>query len=258
MSKLTAAASDDQAPDRSRLKSAAPRTSLGEVVADRVRDAILHGELRPSEHLREEELSELLEVSRGPVREAFLILQREGLVQVLRHRGARVVDLSLTDLGEVYSLRASIEDLAVRLATRRREESDLARLQGSFDAMEKLPKSKRTEHEAARMDVEFHDGIFAAARHERLWDSWSAIRMQVFLLLLKRNIANPDWRVITAEGHHRILERIRSGSEDAAAAEVRDHISTGYQRIVNGLVETAGKSTPEDDIRRLADTFLLP
>jgi DNA-binding GntR family transcriptional regulator len=49
----------------------AARISLGEIVAGRLREAILNSELRPGQHLREEQIAELLEVSRGPVRDAF-------------------------------------------------------------------------------------------------------------------------------------------------------------------------------------------
>jgi DNA-binding GntR family transcriptional regulator len=59
----------------------ATRKSLGEDVADRLREAILHGELSPGQRLREEELSERLHVSRAPVRAAFILLEREGMVR---------------------------------------------------------------------------------------------------------------------------------------------------------------------------------
>lgn len=243
------------APTQS-LKAAAPRVSLGDVVAERLRDAILNGELQPGQHVREEEISELLEVSRGPVRDAFIVLQREGLVRLLRHRGARVVDLSLTDLGEVYSLRASIEDLAVRLAIRRGDEDDLAALDDSLAEMRTGLRRRLSEQEAARLDVEFHDAIFAAAHHERLYTTWSAIRMQVFLLLLRRNIANADWRGSTMQGHADILDLIRAGKEAAAAKAVRHHVSTGYGRIIAGLARDED-GPPDEDVRSAAESFLL-
>ena len=239
------------------LGPAAPRVSLGDVVADRLREAILSDELRPGQHLREEEISDMLQVSRGPVRDAFLLLQREGLVQVSRHRGASVVDLSATDLGEVYSLRAAIEDLAVRLAMRRHDESDLAALDGSLADLRSGLRRRISEQEAARLDVEFHDGIFAAAHHERLYASWSAIRMQVFLFLLRRNIANADWRSATVQGHAEILELIRSGAEDDAARAVREHITNGYGRIISGVTEQRSDEPPESDVRGIAESFLL-
>src|SRR6201996_2940963 len=164
----------------------APRPSLGDGVAERLGDAIRNEESSPGQHLREEEISESLDVSRGPVRDAFLILEREGLVTLSRHRGATVVQLTVEDFGEVYSLRSVIEELAVRLAIRRRDESDLQALEQSLADLRAGMKRKITEQVAAQLDVNFHDNIFRAAHHERLYGSWSSIRMQVHWFLLLR------------------------------------------------------------------------
>lgn len=217
------------------LNVAAPRVSLGEVVAERLRQAILDDDLTPGQHLREEEISELLQVSRGPVRDAFILLEREGLVSVSRHRGASVVALSTADLGEVYSLRSAIEELAVKLAIRRHEAQDLSRLDQSMADLRRGLKRKLEEHEAARLDLEFHDAIFRAAHHERLFASWSAIRLQVYWFLRQRNIASADWRRLTIEGHEAIVDHIRAGSEDAAVAEIHAHIQGAYGRIIGQL-----------------------
>jgi DNA-binding GntR family transcriptional regulator len=239
------------------LGAAAPRVSLGDVVADRLRDAILKDELRPGQHLREEEISDLLQVSRGPVRDAFILLEREGLVRMLRHRGASVVDLSAADLGEVYSLRSAIEDLAVRLAIRRHQPADLAALESSLTDLRTGLRRRLNEQEAARLDVEFHDAIFQAAHHQRLYASWWAIRGQVYLFLRRRNIANADWRVATVKGHADILDLIRAGQEEQAAVAVRKHISSAYGRIINTLTSDAEAGDDEGDSRSIAESYLL-
>ena len=95
------------------------RKLLGDDVADRLREAILHGELSAGQRLREEELAERLQVSRGPVRDAFVSLEREGLIRSSRHRGVTVVELNLRDLHEIYTLRSALEPLAISLAARR-------------------------------------------------------------------------------------------------------------------------------------------
>ncbi len=238
------------------LQSAAPRVSLGDVVAGRLREAILKDELNPGQHLPEEEVSELLEVSRGPVRDAFILLEREGLVRLSRHRGATVVDLSVADLGEVYSLRSSIEELAVRLAIRRRAEADLDAIESSLNDLRVGLRRKLNAQEAARLDVEFHDAIFQAAHHERLYASWSAIRGQVYLFLRQRNIANSDWKVATVKGHAEILQLIREGEEEEAAGAIRFHISSAYGRIIATMTKGA---SPEEvaELQHVAASYLF-
>ena len=91
----------------------ARRRGLADEVADRIRDAIFSGAYAPGEQLREVELSEALDVSRGPVREALFRLEREGLVHTAWHRGATVTTLASEDVAEISSLRAALERLAV-------------------------------------------------------------------------------------------------------------------------------------------------
>src|SRR5205809_5972358 len=64
-----------------------PKRILADAVTERLRDAILNGSFKPGQLLREEQLATMLDLSRGPVREALIRLEREGLVQVRRHRG---------------------------------------------------------------------------------------------------------------------------------------------------------------------------
>lgn len=240
------------------LSATAPatRTSLGDVVAERLRQAILNDQLSPGQHLREEEISKTLDVSRGPVRDAFLMLEREGLVSLSRHRGATVVELSLEDLGEVYSLRSATEALAVRLAIRRRQDGDLERLEDSLAELQVAMRRKITEQVAARLDVNFHDAIFQAAHHDRLYKSWSNIRMQVYWLLLSRNVAGPDWRENMAQSHAQLLDLIRSGDEAKAVAAIGDHIRSAYTRIWVALADTDGPEAAPSQ-RDIAESFLL-
>jgi DNA-binding GntR family transcriptional regulator len=228
------------------LRGPAERTSLGEVVAERLREAILNDELSPGQHLREEVISEMLDTSRGPVRDAFLILEREGLVRLSRHRGATVVELSMDDLGEVYSMRSAIEGLAIRLAIRRHGPADLDAMQDSLADLQGAMKRKITEQRAARLDVNFHDCIFAAAHHDRLYKSWSNIRMQVYWFLLSRNVASSDWRVGMAEGHSRILDLIKTGDEPGAVDAVSEHINAAYTRICVALTERDPKAVTDN------------
>lgn len=239
------------------LTGPAVRTSLGDVVAERLREAILNSELSPGQHLREEQISESLDVSRGPVRDAFLILEREGLVTLSRHRGATVVQLSVEDFGEVYSLRSVIEELAVRLAIRRRDESDLEALEQSLADLRAGMTRKITEQVAARLDVNFHDNIFRTAHHERLYRSWSSIRMQVHWFLLLRTVASQDWREGMIQSHSRIMELIRAGDEAGAVSAVGEHIRNAYNRICGALIDQQTNQEAVPDARQRAESYLL-
>jgi DNA-binding GntR family transcriptional regulator len=233
----------DSAPSESKLLRAEPavRVSLGEVVAERLRQAILDDELAPGEHLREDEISEMLQVSRGPVRAALLILQREGL----------------EDVGEIYSLRTALETLAIRLAIRRGQPADLDAIEESLAELMAGTRGKPADAVGGRLDLGFHDNIFKAAHHERLWASWGSIRMQVYWCMLSRKPAPPDWCATVVEEHRRLLAAIRSGHESVAAAEAAQHISVAYNRICSRLFEPEPSPAPVRSARAMAETFLL-
>ena len=213
----------------------AVKRSLADDVTDRLRDAILFGGFKPGEPLREEQLAASLDVSRGPVREALVQLEREGLVIVRRHRGATVARLSRPDADEVYSLRLALERLAVQRAVRSATDADFLALEEVIGAFQAAFEREPTEQEIAGLDVRFHDLIYRAARHQRLYDCWANLRSQIFLFLLSRNIANPDFHEVTVQSHQDLLDALRSRDEARAAQEIELHLLGAYQRVMQGL-----------------------
>src|SRR6266498_734808 len=129
----------------------ARRRGLADEVADRIRDAIFDGVYPPGGQLREVELSAALGVSRGPVREALLRLEREGLVRSEWHRGATVTALSEQDVAELDTLRAALEQLAVRLVIDHARGDDLAAIDDVVRRMDRAAD----EHEMVRCDLDF-------------------------------------------------------------------------------------------------------
>lgn len=228
----------------------ANRKSLGEDVAERLRDAILHGELSPGQRLREEELSARIQVSRGPVRDAFILLEHEGLVQSSRNRGVSVVELTRNDLQEIYTLRSVLEPLAISLAIERGDASDLAEMDASLAEMTSAFSRRITERDAARLDVQFHDTIYQAAHHQRLSNAWEQIRLPTYWFMLSRNVASSDWREGTVQGHAEILKVIKKGNQEAAVEVTKEHISFAYERILqsypDSLADSAGAADTGD------------
>jgi len=206
---------------------------LADSIHGRLRQAILSGEIAPGEHLREVEIAARHEVSRGPVREALLQLEREGLVLLRRNRGAVVARLSRGDLEEVYSLRLALERLAVVEAVRHGTDADFETLDDVLHEFRGTDSSQPlTEQEAADQDVRFHDAIYRAAHHERLYVAWSSIRSQVYVLLLARNVAGPDFREDTYFGHLELAYLIRTRNEERVLKAIENHVAASYARVL--------------------------
>lgn len=215
------------------LLAPARKRTLAEDVTERLRDAILHGYFSPGQPLSEEQLARTLAVSRGPIRDALQQLVREGLILTGANGRATIARLSRRDLDQVYSLRLALERLAVVEATRNAEWTDLEALEQVVRSMEQGVAQGMSAHDIADLDISFHDLIYRAARHERLYDAWSNLKSQVYVFLLSRNFADPDYKgQLTIQGHAQLLDALRSRDEAYAVETIEQHLQAAYSRIV--------------------------
>ncbi|MFC4564900.1 GntR family transcriptional regulator [Nocardiopsis mangrovi] len=216
----------------------ARRRGLADEVADRVREAVFSGAYPPGAQLREVELSNALDVSRGPVREALLRLEREGLVRSEWHRGATVTALSADDVAELDSLRGALEHLAVRRVVDHASDADIAAIGRAAEDMARAGD----EHAMVRCDIAFHDAVYAAARHGRLQEAWEAIRSQVHLFLLTRiGFSSADY-LAHIPGEHRDLAAALRARDSEAALE----LFAAHRRHAFDVLTGAHRPDPAD------------
>lgn len=234
------------------LLAPARKRTLAEDATERLREAILHGYFAPGQALSEEQLARSLAVSRGPIRDALQQLEREGLVMTGANGRATIARLSRHDLDQVYSLRLALERLAVVEAIRNAERADLDAMANVLQQMEQAVARGFTAQEAADLDIAFHDLLYRAARHERLYDAWSNLRSQVYVFLLSRNIADADYKgQLTISGHAQLLDALRSRDEAAVLESIEVHLRAAYSRIVKNY---PAQDEPADGrVMQLAD-----
>jgi DNA-binding GntR family transcriptional regulator len=212
------------------LVGAPPRKGkLADEVTDWLRESILRGELAPGQHLLEEELADRLKVSRGPVRDAILQLEHEGLVLVRRHRGAFVARLSPEAAQEVHTLQLALERLAVESIVQKASDADWLAMQQVIKEMAQAQVGNVSQRQVADLDMRFHDLVFRAAHHERLLDFWSKLRSQVCILRLSLLADNPNWMEGHAEAHTLILDALRTRNRNLAVRILEDHLAREFQ-----------------------------
>jgi DNA-binding GntR family transcriptional regulator len=225
-----------------------PKRTLTEDVVDQLRDAIFRGHFAPGQRLSEEQLARTLGVSRGPIREAFVRLEREGLVSSQANRRTVVARLSRRDLEEVYTIRLVLERLAVQYAVHYAQAEDFAAMQANTRALEEAAARGMTEQEAAALDIGFHDILYRSARHAHVLDAWNNIRSQVYVFMLSRNLANPDFRErVIVRGHNDIQDALVKRDEKRAVKAIEEHLRSAYSYIVEyypELEETADSPPP--------------
>lgn len=188
-----------------------------------IRAAVLDGRLAPGRPLRENELARDLGISRTPIREALLLLENEGLVEIAPNRGAAVVRYDAADLEDLYSLRAVLEGHAAQMAATRVTPQDLEWLQQSCDRCAALRQSTERMPDLFNENVEFHLVVQRAAGSQRLTDM---IRRVASLPLIYRTyISHSDeYREQAERAHREITQALANGDAEAAKSLMEAHI----------------------------------
>lgn len=128
------------------LPTASTRTlSLPEQIAEQVGNAIIKGLFEPGHRIQEQELADRFEVSRGPVREALRILEKDGMVQILPRRGAQVTRLNVEEVNEIFEIRTSLFGLAARLFAKRPNEAALGQLKAGLERLQHLADDEQAD-----------------------------------------------------------------------------------------------------------------
>ena len=191
-------------------------------VYSRLRESILNGALSPGESLSQVQLANQLGVSRGPLREAVRMLQREGLVEAEVNRRGRVSSFSIDDLEQLYAMRIVHESLAIRINVPRFGKRDIDALRGCLRRMDALAGHDLRQWQA--VDREFHFTLLAHAGERlmrtirELYDHADRYRW-LYIKGVPRALS------IAADEHKAIVEACIEGDAARAAAELARHLA---------------------------------
>lgn len=198
----------------------APR-SLAEDAADRIREQILGGGFRQGDHLVETRIARELNISRGPVREAFKLLRAEGLLQEEPRRGSFVVRLSPEDVRGIYGLRAAIEGRAAKMVAQRSDAPVLERLETLVDAIDRAVADGRIGDVFAA-DLAFHTALVGSAGNPSLEEVFTRyVPTLRGLLRLDEHVYRRLDDI--AKQHRPLMAAIRGGDAHAAAELAEQH-----------------------------------
>ena len=234
---------------RARLTHLRPVPVGGQELPQRVvgtlRPAILSGQLPRGLRLIEEELAAQLGVSRGPVREALLLLAQEQLVTLRPRRGATVVGVTERDIRELYDLRLVLESRAAELASANARPDDVDYLTGLSERLEERVRGAQLDALSA-VDILFHRHLLVMANQQRLRAAWERLAGILEALLTITDSSRPhDVR------HRAIVQALEARDAGAAQEALRVHISRA-EEIMVGVLRRA-HSRRAEDARRTAD-----
>ncbi|MBM2765604.1 GntR family transcriptional regulator [Burkholderia anthina] len=205
--------------------------STADAVAASLREMIINGELQAGERLVERDLAERFGVSRIPMREAIQRLEREGLLDIFRNRGAVVRMLSASDVQEIYDMRALLEGDAIFRSVNRLDDETLARA----ELVHRLLGESGVPRRQGELNREFHALLYSCCGNERQLKAIAELRSQVerYERLQATLLADtPSFQV----EHEDILQACRERNARGARAMTVAHLESA-RRIVMRLVE---------------------
>lgn len=203
-------------------------TSMGDVLLDSLRREIVSGRLRPGESLRQDEIARSFGVSHVPVRETFIKLQAEGLVEIRPRRGAIVAALSAAEVEDLNDMRSALECCALRIAIPKIGDADLRK------AAQVLDRIDRDRSRWADFNTDFHSILYKPAARPRLLGA---------ILTLQRNLARYIHREVEVTNnfaesqrqHRKLLTLIKGARVAEACALLHDHIVEPGNVLVSEL-----------------------
>lgn len=209
--------------------------SLRQMVVESLREAIVTGQFKPGDSLKERELSKTMGVSTTPIKEAFRILEHEGLIQTIPRKGAFVSELADTSIHEIQMLRAAVEGVCARLVAVKATEEQLDALEAQIELMEELLNSDQTE-QLVEENTNFHTMIRETAN--------SPLLARVLLNVASfdkafRKRALKDVREVK-EGyaeHREIFEAIKSRDAELSEKLIKQHIMRTVEDVLKGHEE---------------------
>lgn len=205
--------------------------SASETIAKHLREAIISGQMAEHEPIRQDDIAQIFNVSKIPVREALRTLEAHGFVELLLNRGALVKELTLAQLRDAFELRSMVEPHLMRTAAPLLTAADLDEAERLVAAMDDAP----TAWAFSELNGRFHDLLYRAAERP--------LSKQI-LAMLQGHIQRMSFMQLSLAGfnrssnedHRAIVAALRQGDPEAAARAVAAHVN-GVKDIVLELYE---------------------
>jgi len=210
-----------------------PRAALHEQVAHRLRQMLVENRILPGAKLNERELSEVLSVSRTPLREAIKMLAAEGLVELLPNRGAIAVELSEADVLNTFEVMSGLEAQSGELAAQRITQAELDEIKAMHYEM--LAAYTRRDLPAYyRLNAAIHGAINAAAKNPVLTATYKQVNARLQALRFRSNQDGEKWSAAVKE-HDLMIEALSARDPVAMRSVLTSHLNNKLNVVIEQL-----------------------
>ncbi|CAB1055508.1 hypothetical protein D1BOALGB6SA_241 [Olavius sp. associated proteobacterium Delta 1] len=198
--------------------------SIADLAKRHIQVWIIKGEYQPGQQIKEGEIAARLDISRPPVREAFKMLEAEGLVVRKPRRGVYVTEMTAKDVWEAYTLKAALYELAIELAMESISQKQVCELDAVVQQMESCVKKKPVDLlQYQQYHQSFHDQIMLISGHDRLKKISASIHNQVCRFSYK-SLQSRDHLDSSAWYHRKMINAIRAKDKVAACRLMKEHV----------------------------------
>lgn len=222
--------------------------SLCDIAATAIREAIITGRYGLGEAISENSLSELLGISKTPIREALSNLKHEGLVSIVPRKGTFVFTLSVDDVAQLGFYRFALESTALELAMEGYRKDLLAALKRICTAMTAARQQGKTR-DYLELDGEFHDAIVSRSDNIYLKEGYRAIAGRVAALRTHLS-QHPTHTDKSMKEHIEMIALLENGDLAGAKTILKKHVTRGERTYADGIEDIATASAEERIIRR--------
>jgi DNA-binding GntR family transcriptional regulator len=189
--------------------------SLPEQIAETIGNAIIKGDLEPGQRIQEQTIATQFDVSRGPVREALRILERDGMVRILPRRGAQVTQLSIDEVSDVFAIRASLVGLVARLIAENPDPELLARLRQRAERLNQLANSDSNADQYVQESYYMNMSMASGCGNSRLRDLIYSLAHQT-VRYSRLGLSTKERRLQSAKLHSALVRALHKGDAPRA------------------------------------------
>ena len=222
--------------------------SLRNIAAEAIRYAIITGQYELGEALSENSLTELLGISKTPIREALALLKHEGLVTIVPQKGTFVFTMSVSDVAQLELYRFTLESMALDLSMTQRVEPLVSKLFEICDAM----ATARNEDDVSnylKLDGQFHKTIIEFCDNKYLAEGYKTIAGKAAALRTHLS-QNPNVTVKSMSEHVEIAKLLRDRELEKAKQVLKRHITRGERTYGDGIEDIAAAGKEKRRIKR--------
>lgn len=218
------------------MRRRGPAPSNVELAVDALRAALVDGHLSPGERIAEVPFAEQLGISRGPVREAFRLLEHDGLLTIIPNKGAVVPEITAMDVLEVYAMRASLGALALHKLMRSDIELPRAKLEEQLKRFARAVERGEAA-QAVVADLSYQSAVVASAGLPRVARQFEQLAWQVRIFIAGMGVQYDDKLALMLEEVNALHRAISAHEGPEAERLWREKFERWVQDFLDGLGE---------------------